>query len=52
LADKFDHYSNGTLTSTDPTGFAGINKYFRTAVPDLKFTYDIVAAKANKAFVK
>ena len=50
--EKFEHYSNGVLTSGDQSGFAGLIKFFKTAYPDLNFTYDIVVVKGNKTYVK
>ncbi len=49
--ENFTRYQNGELTGSDRASYAELMKTFQSALPDMNFTYDIVA-KGNKTYTK
>ncbi|MBD0849953.1 ester cyclase [Maribacter arenosus] len=52
LTPDFIRKQNGEESSKNREEYIGLMKTFRTAIPDMKFTYELMDVKGNKTFSK
>ncbi len=52
LSDNFSRIENGEKSSSSGDEYVGMMKFFRTAIPDLHFSWEVLAIKGNRSFTK
>ena len=52
MAEDFTRKQNGEPGAKNREEYIGLMKFFRTAIPDMTFTYELVSIKGNTTFSK